>query len=73
MDVREFVDDHWLALYLLADLGIFLVAVLLWKPGTRGLAAGVFMVSLILFLAFLGSLFSGLIVEDESDDKRQRD
>ena len=58
MDLLAWADDHW---------------VLLWKPGTRPYAGLLFVVALVLPLAFLTVLFTNWVLDqDEPEDPRRR-
>ena len=72
MDPVAWADDHWILLYFGVDAVLFGASVLLWKPGTRPWAGLLFVIALILPLAFLTVLFTNWVLEGERDDERSR-
>lgn len=72
MDAVEWADDHWILLYFGADLVVFLASILLWKPGTRPIAGLLFVLALILPLAFLTVLFTNWVLDQDDRDGTPR-
>jgi hypothetical protein len=66
MEIPQWADDHWIALYFGFDLILFLLAVVLWKPGTRPYAGLILVCALLLPMAFLTVLFTNLLLGDDS-------
>jgi hypothetical protein len=56
MDLKEWFERHWLLALFGVDFLLFLVAVFLWKPGTRPIAGLVFVFVLLPPLAVFAVL-----------------
>ena len=67
--VRDWLDRYWLVVYFGVDLLLFVLAVYLWKPGSRPLAGGLFVLALTFPLAFIGVVVSNLLVGDGPEDR----
>ena len=64
VDIRDWLDRYWLVVYFGVDLVLFALAIYFWKPGSRPLAGGLFVVALTFPLAFIGVVVSNLLVGD---------
>lgn len=58
MDVVDWLSQYGLFLFLGGDLLLFLVSILLWKPGTRMIASTLFVFALIPPLAVFAELLA---------------
>lgn len=67
--VRDWIDRYWVVLYFGVDLILFGLAIYLWKPGSRPLAGGLFVLALTFPLAFVGVLVSNLLVDDTPEGR----
>lgn len=67
MEVPTWLDEHWVLVYFSVDLLLVVGAVALWKPGSRPIAALLFVFALILPVAFLTVLFTNFVMETGAD------